>query len=552
MGILRKTVCFLLAFTVLMQSHNQFTALAQAKPAAFHDVPNGHWAYDAVHRLRDKGITTGLGQNKFGLGQAITRAEFTTFVVKLFDWQSSNGQNGKKAATFTDNADPSAWYYTYVEAAAAHGATDVPPGEAFRPNVPITREEMAVMLVKALGYDTLAQQLNALPSPFQDVTRNKGYMTIAKDFGIISGMSATTFAPAATATREQAAAMLMRLEDNLNRSITFVNGFYAIKSASQMDKIPQLNSVGFGWARLESAGGTVILNETATNSNEYNRPSGYEQPLAMAKNSGSGLLMVTAQEVVVAEGQTLTAKLVTDEKLTNTAIAEILKAMPLYDGVVVDLEGLKGQAQKEGLNRFLTKLKEGLGTKQMFVAVHPVVYNQSHYDGYDYRTIGQLADKVILMAHDYNAKALTTEEMAQGIVMTPLAPLSQVYTALQAITDPNTGVPDKSKILLQISFDTAQWKVQEGQVVNQTPYRPDYATLQERMNKGVNVFFDEKSMSPYITFIGEDGLRNVVWYENGQSTSSKIDLAKMFGITGISIWRLGNVPEDAWGALLGG
>ena len=52
----------------------------------------------------------------------------------------------------------------------------------------ISREEMAVMLVRALGYGTLAQSLSGLELPFDDVTDNRGYVAIAYDIGMITGV----------------------------------------------------------------------------------------------------------------------------------------------------------------------------------------------------------------------------------------------------------------------------------------------------------------------------------------------------------------------------
>ena len=43
--------------------------------------------------------------------------------------------------------------------------------------------------------------------------------------------------------------------------------------------------------------------------------------------------------------------------------------------------------------------------------------------------------------------------------------------------------------------------------------------------------------------LSEDGTDNVLWYENEESIAQKIKLAKLFGIKGLSLWRLGTIPE---------
>ena len=45
--------------------------------------------------------------------------------------------------------------------------------------------------------------------PFQDVHTNVGYIAMAYELGLVNGTSATAFSPDRTATREQAAVMLI-------------------------------------------------------------------------------------------------------------------------------------------------------------------------------------------------------------------------------------------------------------------------------------------------------------------------------------------------------
>jgi len=43
----------------------------------------------------------------------------------------------------------------------------------------------------------------------------------------------------------------------------------------------------------------------------------------------------------------------------------------------------------------------------------------------------------------------------------------------------------------------------------------------------------------------------VVWYEDERSTHVKMDIAKLFGLGGFSVWRLGLIPENIWNAVIG-
>lgn len=54
----------------------------------------------------------------------------------------------------------------------------------------------------------------------------------------------------------------------------------------------------------------------------------------------------------------------------------------------------------------------------------------------------------------------------------------------------------------------------------------------------------EEFRNPCALYTTEDGSRYKVWYENEQSVLDKVALARMFGITGVSLWRIGNIPAD--------
>lgn len=187
---------------------------------------------------------------------------------------------------------------------------------------------------------------------------------------------------------------------------------------------------------------------------------------------------------------------------------------------------------------FLKELKAALAAqgKRLNVAVQPT----TNFKGYDYKGIGEVADHVILMAHDYGAKTLTANDQAAGTTNTPITPIKAVYGTLEEAVN---AISNKDKIALQISYASVQWQVKNNKVTNSSAFTPSYAQIQSRLNTvGTTIHFDETTQDTYATYEA-DGMKNVIWYEDQRSTQAKIDLAKLLGITSVSYWRLGNMPN---------
>lgn len=53
-----------------------------AEESAFKDVPKGHWSADAINAMAAQGIIVGVGNGLFGFGDDVTRAQVATFMVK--------------------------------------------------------------------------------------------------------------------------------------------------------------------------------------------------------------------------------------------------------------------------------------------------------------------------------------------------------------------------------------------------------------------------------------------------------------------------------------
>ena len=131
---------------------------ASALAVEFPDVSLEHWAHDDVVKASDCGLVQGLEDGTFRPEETLNRASFVTILQRMFGWETVT----PAVPSFTD-VPADAWYYAAVETARAHGVLDA--DTAFHPMGYITRSDMAVMLVRALGYDTLADSLAAAGAP---------------------------------------------------------------------------------------------------------------------------------------------------------------------------------------------------------------------------------------------------------------------------------------------------------------------------------------------------------------------------------------------------
>lgn len=540
-----------------------------ASAAGYTDIPAGSSLAGEVQKAVNYGLMNGYNATTFGYGDSMTRAQFTAVLVRMMGWEPETAET----ATYTDVPAGSTWHST-IETAAAHDVTGT--GRLFRPSDPITRGEMAEMLVRALGLKYAAEQLNSSSVPFSDAyaamhgttpftdlpAGNEGYITVAYTIGMTNGTSATTFSPDATATRAQAAAMLVRIYEKLHRETELVHGFYAISSYSQLELAKTMDAVSAGWSRMTWDGETALLSTTSANGNEYAIPSGYDEVTGALEQS-----RVPLHLSVFMEGDAL-KELLTSESGRQQAVAQIVNEMTVdyrtigknpYSGITIDFEGLRS-AQKEAFTAFLAELDaelEPLG-KSLYVCVSPVLssgyYDGAWYDGYDYAAIAELADKLILMAYDYDALSLSGFEGTEYYKTAAPAPIDQVYLGLKVITD---AVPDASRIALGFSAESTAWQIDEdGKLVSGTPVHPAAGTVAKRLAQSDTEFgWSDTYQQSYAVYTTEDGSRYFLWYQDDQSVQTALNAARLLGVTGVSVWRLGNIPQYAnydWSGLLNG
>lgn len=182
-------------------------AEAPAEKAVFADVEGLDWAKDHINALYKKGVINGDGTGKFNPNNKVTREEFLKMLVEALDIDAA----AKETSDFED-CEKDAWYYPYVLIASTNKITKGISRKVFGIGQNITRQDMAVLLSKALAVKNVISVES--DEVFGDVDAISEYAQsdVSKmyNLGIISGMGDGTFAPKEFTTRAQAAVIISR------------------------------------------------------------------------------------------------------------------------------------------------------------------------------------------------------------------------------------------------------------------------------------------------------------------------------------------------------
>lgn len=171
----------------------------------FTDVPANHWAQAAIQYVYDNGLMTGVSDTAFAPEATTTRAMIVSMLARLENVTSAAD------AGFTDVAADD-WYATAVNWAAANGIVNGISDDTFAPNDPITREQLAAMLMNYAqwkGQDTSAR---ADLSGYSDAPSTWASEAVqwAVAEGLLAGVTDDQLQPHGQATRAQVAAIMQR------------------------------------------------------------------------------------------------------------------------------------------------------------------------------------------------------------------------------------------------------------------------------------------------------------------------------------------------------
>ncbi|WZL72250.1 S-layer homology domain-containing protein [Clostridiaceae bacterium 35-E11] len=174
----------------------------------FTDLQNYAWAKEAVEDMARKGIIHGRKEEIFDPGALITRAEFATLATKVLAYDDA------RDVPFIDVAKD-AWYYDAIAGAYHNRLISGRSETVFDPEGNITRQEMAVMIGKALrkkGYtDTELKELEIFNDTDEIAAWAKESVALCVKESMMRGIGNEIFAPTEKANRAQAAVILYKL-----------------------------------------------------------------------------------------------------------------------------------------------------------------------------------------------------------------------------------------------------------------------------------------------------------------------------------------------------
>ncbi len=207
--------------TLYRKGNSLYTIVKHSK--MFDDVASEHYAKGAIETLASKLIVSGYPDGSFASIRPVTRAELASMLTKALGLVPDlAGQAGFSDVTASD------WFSAPVASAAASGLITGYEDGTFRPDRPVTRQELVVMLQRAMIYAGLADSSSDVNNAKSEQSYRdqdqiaewaKDAVFLSNRLGIVQGFEDSSFRPQAQADRGQVSVMLYRMM----KAVNFIN-----------------------------------------------------------------------------------------------------------------------------------------------------------------------------------------------------------------------------------------------------------------------------------------------------------------------------------------
>ena len=234
----------------------------------------------------------------------------------------------------------------------------------------------------------------------------------------------------------------------------------------------------------------------------------------------------------------LVAALVRDQAMQRKLLWELGSVMQQkgYGGLDIDFEYIQAEDRGAfaGFVEFATQVMN-LFDYPVSVALAPKTSRNQPgllYEGVDYRLLGAVANRVMLMTYEWG--------YTYGPPMA-VAPLNMVRRVVEyAISE----IP-KEKISLGIPNYGYDWPLPYVRGTTKATTIGTLEAIQLAIDHGVEIRFDEIAQSPYFRY-WQYGIQHEVWFEDVRSLQAKFELVKEYDLSGVGYWQLMRYFRANW------
>jgi hypothetical protein len=166
-----------------------------------------HWISEYIDTIIERGIIFGYPDKTFKPDNKVTRGEFASMIIRTFEIDPIEGN------IFDDTLDN--WAESSINGAVERGIITGYEDNTFKPDEPITREEMAVMISRALNIEE-----EVVEEYFEDTGAASPWAQLSiSRLGsrkILTGFPDGTFRPKDTLTRAEAVKVIYEILSDLD------------------------------------------------------------------------------------------------------------------------------------------------------------------------------------------------------------------------------------------------------------------------------------------------------------------------------------------------
>ncbi|MFW6306368.1 MAG: glycosyl hydrolase family 18 protein [Bacillota bacterium] len=300
-----------------------------------------------------------------------------------------------------------------------------------------------------------------------------------------------------------------------------ISGFHLAGSSSGLDTIYRyhhlLDKIIPTWL-LVKADGSLIINYNNDKLNDYIKK---DKIVPMLQNNRLD--------------SKVSNELIANKKSTDYFVKELIPYLHKegYGEICIDIEGVNYQKKKE-FTEFIEYVTDVFHQAEIRVSTAIPAKSENNQDStwsgaYDYSSLGEIVDQIIIMAYDFHWP---------GGPPGPIAPLPWIKDVIDyAIMEIPMG-----KICFGLGLYAYDWPINSDNHAKGLVYK-QVKHLLEKYNSRIE--WDQDSETPYFTY-NEENIKHEVWLENARSIAKKIEAINDYNLKSAVFWRLGQGDPAIW------